>query len=97
MLIPETIAQISPPENFDIIIDGELPIVVCEKIRLMQVFQNLITNAIKYMDKPQGKIRIGCIEEDDFWKFSVVDNGPGIAEQYHGKIFKMFQTLATSD
>ncbi len=97
MLIPEIIAQISPPENFDIIIDGELPKVVCEKIRLMQVFQNLIINAIKYMDKPQGKIRIGCIEEDDFWKFSVADNGPGIAEQYHGKIFKMFQTLATSD
>jgi len=97
MLIPEIIAQISPPENFDIIIDGELPIVVCEKIRLMQVFQNLIINAIKYTDKPQGKIRIGCIEEDDFWKFSVADNGPGIAGQYHGKIFKMFQTLATSD
>lgn len=46
------------------------------------------------MDKPYGKIRIGCVEEDGFWKFSVADNGPGIDPKYAGKIFKMFQTLA---
>jgi signal transduction histidine kinase len=49
------------------------------------------------MDKPQGSIKIGCIEELDFWKFSVKDNGPGIKEKYYDKIFQMFQTLSSRD
>jgi len=49
------------------------------------------------MDKPQGQIRVACIEEDGCWKFSVADNGPGIEEKYFEKIFQMFQTLRPRD
>ena len=57
----------------------------------------LIFNAVKYIDKPAGKIRIACVEENSFWKFSVADNGPGVEEKYFEKIFEMFQRLAAQD
>ena len=49
------------------------------------------------MDKPEGQIKVGCVEQDGFWKFSIADNGPGIEEKYHKKIFKIFQTLSPDD
>jgi len=52
---------------------------------------------VKYMDKPQGRVRIGCVEENGFWKFSVADNGPGIEEKHFERIFKIFQTLSPRD
>ncbi len=96
-LVPEAIAQVAPPETIQITIEDALPTVVFERVRLVQVFQNLIGNAIKYMDKPQGQIRIGCSEQEQSWTFHVADNGPGIDEKYFGKIFEMFQTLARRD
>jgi signal transduction histidine kinase len=63
----------------------------------MQVFQNLISNAVKYMDKPTGEIRIAATEDESCWTFSVADNGPGIEEKYFDRIFQMFQTLAPSN
>jgi PAS domain S-box-containing protein len=97
VLLPDIVAQIDLPENAEVVVDSELPTVVCERVRLTQVFQNLLSNAARYMDKPKGCIRIACVEEDDFWKFSVADNGPGIEEKYHKKIFSMFQTLTARD
>jgi signal transduction histidine kinase len=49
------------------------------------------------MDKEKGRINVGCIEEEAFWKFSVADNGPGIDQKYFKKIFKIFQTLSPTD
>jgi len=96
-LVEETLTLLDPPENFQIIIEDELPTVIGEKTRLTQVFQNLIGNAIKYTDKPEGRVEIGCSDQGSCWKFYVSDNGPGISEKYHEKIFKMFQTLAPRD
>ncbi len=97
VLLRDTIIQLAPPTHIEIVIDGSLPTVMCEKIRLVQVFQNLISNAIRYMDKAQGCIRIGHQSDDQFWTFSVADNGPGINEKYFEKIFQMFQTLNRRD
>jgi PAS domain S-box-containing protein len=97
ILLAEIICEIGLPNNVEISIENKLPTLYCERVRLKQVFQNLLTNAIKYMDKPKGRIRIGCIEENGFWKFSVADNGPGIKEAYFEKIFEIFQTLAPKD
>ena len=62
-----------------------------------QVFQNLVSNAIKFIDKPEGKITIGCTDEGTHWRFSVADNGPGIEEKHYDRIFLLFQTLAAGD
>jgi signal transduction histidine kinase len=96
-LLPEIVTQLAPPQNIVVTIDKNLPTVVFERVRLLQIFQNLIGNAIKYMDKPQGYIHIGCSSQGQFWRFTVSDNGPGIDEKYFKKIFKMFQTLTRRD
>ncbi|MDD5327385.1 MAG: ATP-binding protein [Phycisphaerae bacterium] len=96
-LIADIIDLIAPPENIKITIENELPTIQCEQTRIRQVVQNLLTNAIKYMDKPKGSIKIGCVEENGFWKFSVADNGPGIEEKHFEKIFQLFQTLTPRD
>jgi signal transduction histidine kinase/HAMP domain-containing protein len=96
-LVQDVVALLDGPEHVEIVIDGPLPVVTCEKVRLDQVFRNLIDNAIKYMNKPCGRIEIGCTQQDGFWRFSIADNGPGIDAKYFEKIFQMFQTLAPRD
>lgn len=96
-LVQEVISLLDPPEHVEIVVNGSLPVVVCEKPRLSQVFRNLIDNAVKYMDKPNARIEIDCREQQGFWRFSVSDNGPGIDGKYFEKIFQMFQTLAPRD
>jgi signal transduction histidine kinase len=96
-LVPEIIDLLGPVENINIEIENQLPTILFEKTRITQVFQNLLSNAIKYMDKPKGEIRIGCVKEDNFWKFGVSDNGPGIGEKNKDRIFQIFQTLAPRD
>lgn len=97
MLVGELIENAMPPPHIQVVIEGELPVVQRDPIRMEQVFQNLIDNAVTYMDKPQGAVKIGCGDEETHWKFSVSDNGPGVDKQYHDKIFQIFQTLAPRD
>ncbi|MBN2019470.1 MAG: PAS domain-containing protein [Sedimentisphaerales bacterium] len=96
-LLAEIIGETTVSEHLEIVVSKDLPTVRCERLRLKQVFQNLISNAVKYIDKPKGKISVACVEENGFWKFSVSDNGCGIKEQYYGKIFEIFQTLVPRD
>jgi signal transduction histidine kinase len=96
-IIDGVIAEVVPPKNIDIIKDTNFPTILCNRIHIIQVFKNLISNAIKFMDKPRGYVRLSCVEEGDFWKFSVADNGCGIEQKYFKKIFKVFQTLIRRD
>ena len=84
-------------QNIKIEIENELPKILGDPIRFSQVFQNLISNAITYIDKPMGNIKIGCLKQIDFWEFYVSDNGPGIEEKYFDRIFQIFQRLETRD
>jgi signal transduction histidine kinase len=97
IVLSEVIREIAPPENIEITIQSELPTVIGEQRRMVQIFQNLLNNAIKYIEKPRGEIKVGCVEEDGFWKFSVCDNGSGIEQKYFGKLFKVFQKLESHD
>ena len=97
ILLPQIVSMVSIPDNIEITIDDELPVVEFERTQISQVFQNLLSNAIKYMDKQQGQIRIRCIEEADNWKFSVSDNGRGIEQKNFENIFRMYQTLEPRD
>jgi light-regulated signal transduction histidine kinase (bacteriophytochrome) len=77
---------------------GKLPIIRGLKTPLMQVFQNLISNGIKYRRENVGSvININVKEQDDYWHFTVQDNGMGIKEEYFDKIFIIFQRLHTTE
>jgi len=80
------------PKEFEFTV-GKLPKLWTERLPLRQVFSNLISNAVKYTPEKGGKINISCIENEFHYEFTVSDNGPGIAQQYHQKIFVIFQTL----
>lgn len=92
-LVEEAVDTIAPAENIEIIVENELPVIKFGPTRIRQVFQNLLSNAVKFMDKPEGQIKVGCVVEEDFFKFSVSDNGPGIEERNFDRIFKIFQML----
>ncbi len=97
MLLSETLVSINPPEHITIEIKNTLPTLTIELHRILQIFQNLIGNAVQFIDKDRGLIEIACRDKEEVWEFSVRDNGPGIDARYHEKIFKMFQTLAPRD
>jgi signal transduction histidine kinase len=97
ILVKEVIDTIASGEDVKVTIENKLPVILRDSIRMEQVFQNLIGNAIKYTDKGESIIRVGCVEDETSWTFSVADNGPGIESQYHEKIFQIFQTLTPRD
>jgi signal transduction histidine kinase len=96
-LIQESIDFIGRPENTSFIIQNKMPVFVTDQTRLCQVFTNLIGNAIKYNDNPKPEIKISAREENANWLFSIQDNGPGIDQKFHEKIFVIFQTLNRRD
>jgi signal transduction histidine kinase len=96
-IVSEVVDLIQPPENIDITISTALPTIFMGETHAFQLLQNLLSNAVKHMDKPQGLIQVDCERIEGFWKFSITDNGPGIAEQHFEKIFNLFQTLRPRD
>jgi PAS domain S-box-containing protein len=67
---------------------GSMPVIYGDAVLITEVFQNLISNALKYNDKPIPQIHIQAKEEEGAWCFSVQDNGIGIEEEALEKIFK---------
>jgi light-regulated signal transduction histidine kinase (bacteriophytochrome) len=96
-LVPAVIDSLSAPDHIQITITGMLPVIRANPIRILQVFQNLISNAIKFLDKPRGVIMITCEDMEGTWLFRIADNGPGIDTRHHERIFKIFQTLTPRD
>lgn len=96
-LLNEILSSIAPGKNVSIRIEGPMPRIICERVRIGQVFSNLVTNAIKYNDKEKPEIVIGFEERDDEVEFFVADNGPGIEERHFEKIFKIFQRLSSDE
>jgi signal transduction histidine kinase len=96
-LLAEVLDSLAPPAEFTINIEGEMPTLVTESLPLQQVFTNLISNGIKHHDRSDGKIVISVKEQEKFYQFFVKDDGPGIAPEYHQKIFGIFQTLTARD
>jgi predicted ATPase/signal transduction histidine kinase len=96
-LLNDVVDGLSPAENIVIEIQPDLPIIKCERLRLFQVFQNLIDNAIKHNDKERMKINISYQPTATGSQFCVADNGPGIDKKYQQKIFQLFQTLSPKD
>ncbi len=80
-------------KNAQIIVEL-LPIVHSNKIALNQVFQNLISNSLKYCHAEGSVIiKIGVVEKEMYWQFSINDNGIGISKENFEKVFIIFQRL----
>ena len=74
-----------------------LPSIVGNEAQFVQLFQNLLSNSIKFHGDNAPKIKISAEQSDNTWKFSVRDNGIGIEPQYVDRIFVIFQRLHTKD
>jgi light-regulated signal transduction histidine kinase (bacteriophytochrome) len=72
---------------------GGLPTVLAEPTLLTAVFQNLISNAIKFRGERAPRVSVTAEREGDFWVFAVADNGIGISSEYAERIFVIFQRL----
>ncbi|WP_373528148.1 ATP-binding protein [Nostoc sp.] len=84
-------------ETGAIITHDPLPTVMADSTQLMQLFQNLIGNAIKFHSDQPPQIHVGAKRIEDAWLFSVRDNGIGIDPRFRDRIFVIFQRLHTRD
>lgn len=96
-LLNDIVDSILPLNGFAVEIAPNMPVLKTTKVPLVQLFSNLITNAIKHHNNPTGTVKISACEIGDFYEFSVADDGPGIDPAYHEKIFTIFQTLKSRD
>lgn len=86
--------KLSIEENAALITYDELPIVKADYQQIIQLFQNLINNAVKFKQAQQApRIHIQVKQQGTMWEFAVKDNGIGIDEQYFDRIFKLFHRL----
>lgn len=96
-MLVDVIDLISRPAEFTIKVSDGMPAFETERIRLQQVFANLISNAVKHHDRPDGTVEVSVRDAGELFEFSVADDGPGIAPEYHEKVFLIFQTLKPRD
>ncbi|MBF0484998.1 MAG: HAMP domain-containing protein [Candidatus Omnitrophica bacterium] len=98
-LIDEVVANLEykiKQNKVDLEIGPNMPSIICDGIKLKEVFLNLLTNAIKFSsgnDSVQPKISISYLEQPDCHEFTVKDNGIGIAPEHHNEIFAIFKRL----
>jgi len=97
LLVAELSDFLDPESRFSITVTGANKIIHTSETPLRQVFMNLITNAIKHHDRQHGTIKIGIQYTSGRVYASVLDDGPGIEEQYLEQIFELFNMLPTQD
>jgi PAS domain S-box-containing protein len=96
-LVGEIVEEHNGHGRFTITVAEGMPTVVADRTRLWQVFSNLIANAVKHHHREHGRIDIGVREVGERYEFSIADDGPGIAPEFHDRVFVIFQTLMPKD
>jgi PAS domain S-box-containing protein len=96
-LLSETVELLSAAPPASIQVETGMPVLLSERVPLQQVFLNLISNALKHSMRNDALVRVRGAETGDGWEFSISDNGPGIAPEYHERIWGIFQTLRARD
>ncbi|MGB3311696.1 MAG: PAS domain S-box protein [Nodosilinea sp.] len=104
-LLTDVVDSLAPPRSFVVDVPTNLPTLYSHKTALGQVFANLINNAVKHHHRAGeafseghlGTVRVTWRDRGRWLEFAVADDGPGIAPQYHDKIFTIFQTLKARD
>jgi signal transduction histidine kinase len=97
VLLAECRDLLAPPAEATIDIASDMPTLFTERVPLQQVFMNLISNALKHAGKRDVRIRVACADIGSAYDFTVSDDGPGIAAQFHERIWGIFQTLQPRD
>ncbi len=96
-LLTQVIDRFGPPSGFTVTVEPSMPVLNTDRMLLGQVFTSLIDNAITHHDRLEGQVKITVSDEENFYKFAVSDDGPGIDERFYEKIFSIFQTLEPRD
>lgn len=87
--------QISIEDSEACITHDPLPTIMADANQMVQLFQNLIGNAIKFRGEARPQIHVGVTQQEDVWQFSIHDNGIGIDPKFTERIFVIFQRLHT--
>ncbi|MFC5270890.1 sensor histidine kinase [Adhaeribacter terreus] len=90
-IVNEVRQLVNFPPGFKMEVKGKLPIIRGNKTKILQVFLNLVNNAVKYNDKPEGLVEIGAKASDKVCLINVADNGPGVLPELRGKVFELFR------
>ena len=88
----EMLSDLLVERNVKLIVQKDMPDIECETVRVVEVFRNLIVNAIKYCEAEQPTVEIGFLERD-VPIFFVKDNGIGIDKEFHNDVFRIFKRL----
>jgi signal transduction histidine kinase len=96
-LLVVVVGMVDIPENFTVVLPPEKHTLYISSVAVQQIFINLLTNAIRYNDKAEGLLQIRFRDDEDHIYFEVEDNGIGIDEAYHEKIFNNSFTLKIAD
>lgn len=96
-LVRGIVEDLGPPPGFTIACQGQMPVIRTQRAPLERVLDNLIGNAIKHHDRPEGWITVSGRLVGGVAEFRVGDDGPGIDPRFHDRIFVMFQTLVRRD
>ena len=97
-LLVRGILEIQPlPPGFTIELDLAVEPFLATRTPLETVLRNLLANAVKHHDRPDGRVSVAASVDDSFCRISVSDDGPGVPANARERIFKLFQTLTASE
>lgn len=96
-IVNQVLENSNVPSNFVVLVDNKLPQVRANKRDLYEVFNVFISNAINHNNNKQPVVNITYKHQGNSIEFCVADNGPGIAAEFHEKIYTIFQTLERRD
>ena len=96
-LVREIQETIDWPAEMTLELSADMPTFESVQLPLRQVFQNLITNAVKYRSEEAPRLSVSTIDRGEQFEFVVADNGPGISPEFHDHVFQMFKRLHSQD
>jgi signal transduction histidine kinase/CheY-like chemotaxis protein len=96
-LLREAVELLAPREGIAIDIQPDMPLLMTERVPLLQVFMNLLGNALKHGGREDLHIHVRWIDQGPMGEFQIQDNGAGIAPEYHQRIWGIFTTLKPRD
>ena len=96
-LIEDTWALVGPPASVGLQLDCAVSTIRAAEVPLSLVLRNLLDNAVKHNDRPNGTVAVTVSEDKRAYRFDVADDGPGIPPEQRERIFRIFETLQPKD